>query len=594
MSKSGSSTNTELQQELDQAIAIHRAGNVSQAEITYLKILETEPENSVALHMLGVANHQRTNNEHAAVLISKAVAIDPNFVKAHFNLGVVNQALNKLPDAEKNYNRVLELTPDNANAYINLGMIYKSMGQLEDATNCYNQAIALNPNSFESTNNMGVVYLERNLFQEAKGCFLQALDLNPKYTDALINLATTYNGIGELGKAQECCNDALKTTPDSAAAYKTLGTIMKNLGKMEEAVEHLRHAIFLQPDFTEAYLILNSIHKPNPGAPIITSMEQRYNDPSSSVNNKILNAFGLAEIFDNQEDYSKAFAYMYEANRLKRENYSYDIEDDRKLLERIKEVYQPSLLTIENELTVEDETPIFILGMMRSGTSLTEQILASHPDVTGAGELSFLKNIVHESFTRQNKRFPESIKEINDSFKSELASQYLKQLREFSQNSRFITDKMPSNFLYIGLIKQILPNARIIHMQRNPMDTCLSIFSKSFAGIHHYAYDLEELGAYYRLYQNLMDHWREVLPGEILDVNYERLTENPEQEIRRILDFCDLSFNDACLNFHKSERAVITASATQVRKPMYKTAIERWRNYETELEPLRKVIYPSE
>lgn len=579
-----------MAKKIEQAIAIHRTGQIDKAVAVYTEILESEPENSVALHMLGIANHQQGNNGPAKTLITKAIAIDPDFTQAHFNLGVVNQALGNLDEAKVNYQRTIDLDPNHGDAYINLGTICKSLGQLEQAIESFNVARDLKPESLEPYINMGGIFLELEQLDKAEENLRHALQLNPDHAEAHLNLAAALYRQGKLEDARSSCLRSIELNPDFPQNYNTLGSIEKSRGRMSEAAEHFNHAISLKPDFAEAYINLASVQKPDADNPVIKAMESIFKDSATSSTSKMRLAFGLGSILDSTKNYKQAFPYFREANQLKRDTLSFNIEKEEAYTTQYRDVFQPSLFEKFSNSGSSDDTPIFILGMPRSGTTLCEQILASHPDVTGRGELRYIRDVIAETFQKQDRTFPNDINTLGEGELLTMADQYLAKLRENDQTSKHITDKLPGNFVNIGLINLILPKACIIHMKRNPMDTCLSIFTKSFAGHHPYAYDLTELGQYYRLYEKLMAHWHQVLPGAILDVSYEALTNNPEGEIRKLLDYCDLPFHEDCVNFHQSNRGVITESSTQVRQPMYTTATERWRHYKSELEPLRKAL----
>jgi hypothetical protein len=327
---------------------------------------------------------------------------------------------------------------------------------------------------------------------------------------------------------------------------------------------------------------------------VVQTMEALYKDKvSTSDADQIDLGFALGKIYEDLGDYNKSFKFISEANQLKRKSYEYSIQDDRVYFQRIKKVFSPDFLASHAGSGNKDRTPIFIVGMPRSGTTLVEQILASHPMVFGAGELTVLvelaENVCRKGGTRT--KYPECLSGFDADAFAEMGTDYLERVREFSQDATYITDKLPHNFLYVGLIKLILPNAKIIHCSRNPMDNCLSIFKTEFAVEHKYAYDMVELGGYYNLNSDLMAYWNKVLPGFMYRLVYEDLVSDQQRQTRELLQFCSLPWDEACLNFDKTERRVRTASLVQVRQPIYKDSVELWKRYEMQLEPLRKAIY---
>jgi hypothetical protein len=286
---------------------------------------------------------------------------------------------------------------------------------------------------------------------------------------------------------------------------------------------------------------------------------------------------------------------VIKATRLKRDSYDYTIAESQEEFDRIKQVFSPDFFSSHHDSGDPDRTPIFILGMPRSGTSLVEQILASHTDVYGAGELNDLGKILGTIRTsrkvQQSGIIPEELLELDTRAFADLGKQYITRIRKYSANAKFITDKLPHNFLYIGLIRAILPNARIIHCTRNPMDNCLSIFKTRLKSGHGYANNMSELGQYYRMYLELMEYWRATLPGFVYDQSYEDLVGSQQEQVSKLLLHCGLDWDDACLDFHNTRRKVRTASNAQVRRPIYNDSVQLWKRYEKQLEPLKAAIY---
>ena len=299
-------------------------------------------------------------------------------------------------------------------------------------------------------------------------------------------------------------------------------------------------------------------------------------------------AFGLGKLFEDLRQYEKAFGHFLTGNAIKHGTYEFAIEDVEKYFERLKQLFTKDLFGKNKSAGSSDGKPIFVVGMPRTGTTLVEQVLASHPNVFGAGELDDLNRIVTSHFGAiDDVKFIENINQANTGEFSRAGDDYIGMIRERAETADFITDKMPDNFRLIGMIKLLMPNAKIIHCRRDPRDTCLSIFKTLFTiKGHYYAYDLGLLGQYYNLYRDLMTHWHSVLPGFIYDIHYEDVVADQEPQSRALLAYCGLEWDDACLEFHKTNRPVQTASAAQTRRPMYKDFIQSWKRFEKWLAPL--------
>ena len=679
---------------LQEALAFHRAGRLSEAEAIYRQILRAEPNHPDALHYLGMLAHEAGESEIAVELLNKALKFKPGYVNAHNNLGTIlkdqgktaaaadsyrraltlkpdyavahnnlglalrelgkldeavvsfRNALAFMPDfVEASYNlgitfhdlgrreeeiacylRAIELRPDFTDAYFSLGAILKDQGKLAEAAACYRQIIAFRPDCAEAHNYLGVALKEQGKPDEAIASFRQALERKPDYAEALNNLGNTLkdqgkldgavacyrravdlqpdlapvhcnmgNALEEQGKLDEaavCIGRCLDLNPEDPEAHYSLGVIFRQMGKMADAISSFRKALSYKPGHILAYKGLTSIVKYTEVDDVVHAMEDLYRKDKLPAEDRVNLGFALGKVFEDIGDYDKSFDYILAANRLKRGLHEYSLENDRDLFERIKKIFSPDFFAAHREAGNPDATPIFILGMPRSGTTLIEQILASHPRVFGAGELRILANLVGAVCQGQIiMQYPDCLPELGMNIFANLGADYLGKIREYSNEAERITDKMPHNFLHIGLIRVILPNARVVHCTRNAMDTCFSIFKKDFTGVHGYAYDLADLGRYYNLYLDLMAHWDKVLPGFIYNLRYEEMIEDQLNQTKNLLDFCGLPWDETCLVFHESKRKVSTASVGQVRQPIYRDSVKLWKRYERQLEPLRKAIY---
>jgi len=578
---------------LNQALEHHRAGRLTQAEALYKQILSVEPNNSDTLLFLGMLAHLDGRIEMAVELMRKSIVSKPNYVEAYFNLGNALKDQGKLDEAVATYHQAISLSPNFAELHINLGAILKEQNKLNEAIISFRQALSLKPDSAMTHYNLGNALIDQGKLDEAVASYRQAISLKPDYTEVFYNLGKALTAQGKLYEAITSYKQAISLRPDFAVVYNNLGILFNQLGKMDDAISCFRKALSLKPNYLTPFKNLSLIVKFTQVDDFTNKMAEIFSKKGEISNADRLDlGFALGKIYEDIGDYNKSFEYILEANRLKRRSYKYSILNDQVFFERIKKTFTTDFFASHYGLGNQDKTPIFILGMPRSGTTLVEQILASHPQIFGAGELKILSRITNSICLEESKaQFPECLQDVNVGIFKIIGTDYIEKIRKYSEDEEYITDKMPSNFLFIGLIKTILPNSKIIHCIRNPMDNCFSIFKKGFTASHDYAYDLTELGQYYTLYLDLMAHWERVLPGFIYTLKYEEMVLDQYNQTKSLLEFCGISWDEACLTFYKTERRVSTASLAQVRQPIYKDSIELWKRYEKQLEPLKRAIY---
>lgn len=513
--------------------------------------------------------------------------------EAYYNLGNAFMDQGRLNDAASNFLQAISLKPDYVEAFINLGVVFKDQGKLDEAVSSFNKAIAFKPSFAMTHYNLGNVLKQQGKLDDAIASFRRAISVEPNYYEAHYNLGVVLQAQGKLEDAVESYHKALSLQPGLAEAYNNSAMIFNELGEMDKAVTYFKKALSLKPTYAEAYKNLSLIVRHTENNDDIREMEDIFNNIQDIPDkDRSTLGFALGKAFEDLGDYSKAFTYILQANSLKRGLYKYSIQNDRDFFERIRKTFTSDFFSLNHGSGIRDRVPIFILGMPRSGTTLVEQILASHQLVFGAGELEILAELI-TVFCRDEKaiKFPECVVNLDKTSFGRMGSEYIAKIKKYSNHAEFITDKMPYNFLYIGLIKTILPNAKIIHCVRDPMDNCYSIFKTGFTRDNSYAYDMTELGQYYNLYRNLMAHWEKVLPGFMYTIRYEEVVANQRRQTENLLHFCELSWDDACLSFYNTERRVSTASLAQVRQPIYNDSVELWKRYENQLEPLRKEIY---
>lgn len=403
---------------------------------------------------------------------------------------------------------------------------------------------------------------------------------------ALLAFGRAQSGAGDAAAAQEAYKRALALAPNSAEAHFAIGRNLQEDGRIEEANRYFLDTLEIDPRNANAYRFLASNKAFNADDETFARMLKLLENDDISQKNRIRLHFAAATVFEQAGDIDNAYTHLSAGNDLK--NVIFDPEYCVACFGNLIETFDEDFFNRTRGWGSEDERPVFIVGMPRSGTTLVEQILASHGDVFGAGELESFNQFVNGLSARigTDAAYPDCAAKLTRDDVTEMAADHLAALHALAPSARHVTDKMPTNFLHIGLILALYPNARIIHCRRDPRDTCFSIFGLDFAGEHTYAYDQTNLGRFYRQYERLMDHWRHVAPGSIIDVQYEALIADQEPQTRRLLEFCGLEWDARCLEFHKTDRTVRTWSYNQVRQPIYKSSVARWWKFEAYLKPL--------
>jgi len=574
---------------------LHQKGKLSNAERAYKKAIKVNPNFAEPHNMLGNVYFERGRFKEAFNEYRKALKLAPNHPTLLNNIGNLFQLQGENEKALGWLDKAISQDPDNAVAHNNLGNALWSLGKDVEAVAAYKRAIELNPNLADAYRNLGGILIELEDLDEAINCFDQALRINPADKNTYLGLGRAQNKQGNLDHAVNAYRKAIAIDPVNAEYYRELGMAFSDHGEIENAVSAHRKALEINPEYAKAYQSLTKNKKFTEYDDDMKAMESLLSTKGTSDEDSIRLAFGLGKAYEDLGNFDKSMEFVIKATGLKRNSYDYSISESEEEFDRIKEVFSPDFFSNHRDSGDPDRTPVFILGMPRSGTSLVEQILASHPDVYGAGELKDLGKVLASIRTsdkaKQCEIIPQELLELDARACADLGKQYIARIRKHSTNAKFITDKMPHNFLRIGFIRTILPNARIIHCTRDPMDNCLSIFKIHLLSGHGYANNMSELGQYYRMYLEFMDYWRATLPGFIYDQSYEDLVGSQQEQVRSLLQHCGLDWDDACLDFHKTRRKIKTASNAQVRRPIYNDSVQLWKRYEKQLEPLRAAIY---
>ena len=435
---------------------------------------------------------------------------------------------------------------------------------------------------------------------QAVAAYERTLALQPSHADAWLNLGAAYRRLDRIEDAAACARRVLDLRPEDSRALNNLANALNAQGRLDEAASCYRRALELRPDDAEALYNLVNQQRLNDGSPeteadlaLLSRQAAALDRFPAEGQSAIL--FAIGKMFDARGEADAAFKSLVRANALHRSALKFDIGASERLAAAIARRFDAALFERLAGAGSPSDQPVFIVGMPRSGTTLVEQIVSSHPMVHGAGEIGLLPTLVSRMRSPQGTGFPVSAASLSSADLQGLAQAYLGPIQTLGHGAARITDKTIGNFELLGLIHLCLPNARIIHCRRDARDVCVSCFSTRFTGGHSYAYDLQELGRYWRLYDGLMAHWRAVLPpGRILEVDYESLVEDPEASAQRLVSHLGLPWDDACLRFYESPRNVATASFAQVRRPIYKESVGRWRRYAEHLGPLIEALGGSE
>jgi len=577
-------------------IAYFDQENYDKAETHQKKALTLDPNFLPALNNRGSIFRERKNYEEAVVWYKKALDLNPDYLESLNNIGATLTDDNKGEEALSYLKHVCELKPDYAEAQNNLGRAYLQVDNFDEALPAFEKTIKCDPNHCSGHMGIASVWREKQNYEIALQAAQRGIELDPKRAEAHSLLGRIHLDLGDETKARARYDHALELNPNHGSAHNALGSLLLEQGKLEEAEASFRTGMSLETDqgenleslFNLAFAI--KIKKDSPEHIGLVEAEKRMAD--FSERKLMLLHFALGKMCDDFEEYGTAFDHYLKACEMKRATFDYSAEDMTKVYKQTQSIFTPELIEKLKPYADHSAKPIFVLGSPRSGTTLTEQIIASHPDVFGAGELpDFSKALSSLPNVQSQEVFPKVIAELSAEQLVHIGKEYIKRITEHSPNSPRVTDKMPSNYFYLGLIHALLPNAKIVHVNRNPLDTCISCFSRIFAHNQYQSYNLSELGAYYREYIKLMDYWRKILPkGAFYDITYEELVNDPEGQAKALIAFCGLEWDEECLNFHRNKRSVRTASVTQVRKPIYKSSMEKWRRYSGKLDPLIEAL----
>ncbi len=612
---------------LAEAQALHEAGDLAAAERVYRAVADKDPAFADALIGLATIEMQRARPKEALQLAEEARERHPSS-GAHAAVGAARLALGRAEDAAAAYEAAIAADPEQAEAYFGLGSALRALDRNEEALACYGRALAIDPDYPEAMVGRAQTLAALKRHEEARDGFAAALDFDPEFVEARCGLAAVLAELDEPEEAEREFRLGLAVNPDHVPALIDFSLLLRRQNRPREALPLLRRALAHQPDdadlqlalaetleecgeLVEAQEILERMaeHAPRsartlyaalrdrraePGDPLVERVLALANDlPRLTRGERIFVHFALGKALAEMGEPEQAFAHLIEGNALRRQEIEYNERLVLGAFDRIRSSFAGYLAPARPVLGAPTVKPIFIIGMPRSGSTLIEQVLASHPLVHGGGErtdfLAAMRTVGLDSAPGAN--YPDSVQGTSPLDIRALGMDYLRRVSAAAGQASFITDKSTVNFSAVGLIYMAVPGARFIHSLRDPIDTCLSCFSKLFTADVPFAFDLAEIGRYYAAYERVMAHWRGVLPsGAMLEVRYEEIVADLEGQARRMLDYCGLPWDPAVLDFHRSARPVRTASLRQVRQPIYRSSVGRWRPDETVLRPLTEAL----
>ena len=631
----------------DRAITLLKNGAQDEAEALCRLWLSENTRDVNFLSLLGSILLRKNDFEEAEEVLRTVTQIAPGYPNVHEDLGTVMLNLGKPEEALISLQKAIEANPKSASAFSKLGGALKSLGRdeagdaalkhasdmspiqanLEKATQLFaegkfreaeaiaKELLAANPRDVNAGLLLGRVALHARAFNEAEKLLRKVVEMAPRFMIAWHDLGTALKEQGKEEEAIKALEQALEMEPnnasshyyyaaalamagrteDSAGAYKRavtldpslagayigLGHVLKTLGDQEGGIEAYRAAIALRPNFGETYFSLSNLKTFRFSDTEIEDMVERINQDSLPSESIVHFAFSLGKAFEDQKNYDLAYQYYSQGNEAHRNSIVYDPVQTEVAHTKIKETFSQNFFDRikQTEVGVQDPAPIFIIGLPRSGSTLLEQILASHSLVDGTSELPDL-GIVSQMITdkAQDRVFPGGILQMSDTEITHLGQEYIDRTQRHRRGAPFFTDKMP--------------NAKIIDARRHPLDSCVGCFKQHFAKGQTFTYDTFELGEFYLEYDQLMGHWDEVLPGKVLRVQYEDVVQDLETQVKRILDYCGLPFEKACVNFHETKRSVRTASSEQVRQPIYNKSMNTWQRFDAHIGPLKEILAP--
>jgi len=578
----------------DLAMARLRAGDPAAAERLCRQALQSHPDDANLHVLLGAALLQQGHPQAAEASLTRAIELAPTFPRAYEARAEALLAQGRWADSLSDLQRADGLAPGQPAILLKLSHALRQLRRWAEAEAALERLVQRVPGSFRGWMDLGLTQQQRDRLVEAERSFNRAAALEPLQAEPQVARGVVLALAGRHEEAVAAFRRALELDSVNADALAGLGHVLKTLGDADGAIAAYRACIAAHPDDGEAWWALADFKTFRFDDRDVATMRARLVSDELTPASHVGLLFALGTELDRRREFDAAFECFRRGNALRRGQERYDPERNRRLHDELREVFTRDLLAARAGHGHPDPAPIFIVGMPRSGSTLVEQILASHGQVDGTYELPELGQVARSTAIGREDglRYPATLRHLDVAAWAGLGQRYLDLTRVHRGSATRFTDKMPNNYVHVGLLALILPNARIVNVRRHPLDTCLSCYMQLFAHGQSFSYDLRDLGEHYLQYRQLMDHWHSVLPGHVLDLQYEDLVADFEGQLRRLLDYCGLPWDDRCLAFHETRRVVRSASSEQVRRPLYGGASNRWQDYRQHLAPLIEVLAP--
>ena len=554
-----------------------------------LKVLKLLHENHPTIRTARtISNYYLSNNdeEKSDLVIQSFFENNKSYSDLYKGIRHAKAGRNKL--AEESYKNVLSKDNKNVDALRLLGLLAFKNNNHDIAEKLLIRAIQLDPYFHLLWDNLAKVFRVQNKLEESKKAFENLIKLDPKNNEAFVALGTIYNKLAQYKDGINSYKKALKLNDNNARVYLSMGHALKTLGNRNECEDSYLKAIKLFPLSGEGYWSLANLKTYTFNENQIQAMKSAIKEDMHEQE-KIQMMFALGKAYESKKDFKESFKFYNDGNWMQRKTVEYNAEENSKSIDLTIDFFKQNKEKLNFDSGISSKDPIFILGLPRAGSTLLEQILSSHSMIEGTEELHNIMTIGRRiRTTNDSKNYLNNLLDLNKENISSYGNMYIDETRWARKDNNFFIDKMPNNFPHIGLIKMILPNAKIIDARRNPLDGCFSCFKQYFAKGQHFTYDLDDVARYYKDYLKIMKFWNNYFPDDIHTVCYENVINNPEQEVRLMLKYLGLDFEKSCMDFHKSSRPVKTASSEQVRQPIYKSGMNYWENYEDDLSTLVK------
>mgnify|MGYP000257562065 FL=1 len=579
-----------LQAHENLAQAWTQLGDLKKAEVCFKKCLEIDPSNFSNWKSLGDVLSDQRKDEEADKAYKNAISTDKKYLDLQKAMSQVQKG--NLGEAERIYREILSDDPNNVDALRLLALLASRTGAVDQAINMLENCTKIAPDYALAWENLAKMYRQKDdpdSLQKAAFCFSKATELRPDWAEGWAGLGTMQTRSSQHKEGIESYKKSIELKANQPRVHLSLGHVYKTTGNQEECINSYNDAISFDNNFGEAYWSLANLKTYKFSDEEILNMEKKLELTEVPEREKVHFLFSLGKAFEDMSSYDESFEYYKRGNDLNRGRTTYDPKAIEALSERLKLFFTEDRFNKYKGSGNNSNSPIFIVGLPRSGSTLIEQILASHSKIEGTMELPNIMNIARKlgNSTKDRTAYPEVIDTLQRIDFTDLGKSFINETQFLRTGKQHFIDKMPNNFSHIGLIKLILPNAKIIDARRNPMDTCFSCFKQLFARGQAFTYDLSEIARYYVNYVNLMDHWDKVLPGYVFKVQHEDLLNNQEGVTRDLIEFCEVDFESSTLEFYKTKRAVKTASSEQVREPINTKGLNQWKNYEIHLKDLK-------